>query len=428
MRTSRPARPCAVVTGMIASYPLGGVVFDYGQYLVGLEALGYDVYYLEDTGWTVFDPRTGKYGDDYDFGLDYLEQALSFMSPKLAERWAVRRMDGVLVGPAADRLPEILKEAELFLNVSGGTVLRDDYMNCGVTVLIDTDPGFNQMHNYPKQDAFAALERGDARGAAKLLADAGLQRLAEDMDGWFAASGAWRGAHSYREYDHHFTYAERMGASDCLVPTLGLDWRPTRPPVALDLWSAGGGGRHWTSVMSWRTIEESINHCGRVYGGKEREFARIEGLAARSGLDLQIAVGGVRAPRERWRALGWDVMDAVAVSTTPTAYRDYILGSRGEFAIAKNVYVDTRSGWFSCRSVCYLAAGLPVVVQDTGFSAILPTGAGLLAFNDAEEALAALRAVEADYGRHRKAARDVAYDCFRSDAVLVDILRRVGLR
>jgi glycosyltransferase involved in cell wall biosynthesis len=129
----------------------------------------------------------------------------------------------------------------------------------------------------------------------------------------------------------------------------------------------------------------------------------------------------------RWRELGWEVIDSHDVSVTPADYREFIQKSRGEISVAKNLYVDTRSGWFSCRSVCYLAAGLPVVVQDTGFSEFLPTGDGLLAFSDGAEAAQAVSDVASNYAHHQRAARDVARECFAADRVLGKLLAEVGL-
>src|SRR6476659_7292805 len=120
----------AIVTGMIATYGVGGVVWDYGQYAIGLERLGFDVYYLEDTGWQTYDPRKGMYGDDGSYGAAYLEQSLASISPTLGSRWRFRNMDGTAYGLGEEQFGEVLAAADLFLNVSGSTLLRDEYMHC----------------------------------------------------------------------------------------------------------------------------------------------------------------------------------------------------------------------------------------------------------------------------------------------------------
>ncbi|HXI71485.1 MAG TPA: glycosyltransferase family 1 protein [Verrucomicrobiae bacterium] len=383
----------AIVTGMIASYPVGGVAWDYGQYALGLERLGYEVFYLEDTGWQTYDPRKGEYGEDCSYAVEFLKTSLAKLSPTLAARWRFRNLDGKTFGLDDKTFSGVLRDADLFLNVSGGTLLRDEYMACKRKVLIDSDPGWNHFRNFPKWDA----------------------------------NPNWQGSHGYRAHDFFFTYAERIGKPDCILPDFGLAWQPTRPLVVMDQWRAEPPGEKWTTVMTWKNFQETIQHNGVTYGTKEMEFGKIEQLPSRTSAKIEIAAGGGSAPRERWRSLGWSVVESQDISRTTEDYRHYVQSSRGEFSVAKNVYVATRSGWFSCRSVCYLAAGLPVVVQDTGFSEFIPTGEGLFAFSNLEEAARGIEAVEKDYARHQRAARELSRTQFASDVVLGDLLRRIGL-
>jgi hypothetical protein len=165
-----------------------------------------------------------------------------------------------------------------------------------------------------------------------------------------------------------------------------------------------------------------------TYGAKEIEFGRVESLPRLVSVPLEIAAGGASEQvMDQWRELGWSARRAQDVSRTVGDYRNYIERSRGEFSVAKNVYVATRSGWFSCRSICYLAAGLPVVTQDTGFSDLIPCGEGLMPFTSLESAAAALRAVESDYPAHQRAARRLAESHFSSSVVLGEILNRIGV-
>jgi hypothetical protein len=383
----------AIVTGMIATYPVGGVAWDYGQYALGLEQLGFDVYYVEDTGCQTYDPTRGLYGDDCSYAVDFLRRSLASLSPTLAGRWHFRAADGTAHGLSAAEVAEVVAGAEVFLNVSGSCLLRDEYMPCPRKVLIDTDPGWNHFVNYPKWDR-----------------DPG-----------------WLGSHGYRAHDFFFTYAERIGRPGCVLPTLGLEWHPTRPPVLLHQWKPEPPGAQWTTVMTWDNFRRTIEHEGVTYATKEREFARIEALPGRVDVPLQVAVGGFEPPTDRMQALGWSVTDAVAVSRTVHDYRAYIQRSRGELSVAKNVYAATHSGWFSCRSVCYLAAGRPVVVQDTGFSEVIPTGEGLIAFRDFDGAVAGIEAVESDYARHQRAAREMASEHFEAGVVLTELLNRVEM-
>ncbi|HEX3148114.1 MAG TPA: hypothetical protein VHR66_08510 [Gemmataceae bacterium] len=388
----------AVVTGMIGSYPVGGVAWDYGQYALGLERLGFEVYYLEDTGWQTYDPIAGCYGDDCRYAVHSLENALTNLSPTLGRRWHFRNLDGRTFGMPAAAVADIVAGADLFLNVSGGTLLRDEYMSCRRKVLIDTDPGWNHFRNFPRWD-----------------------NPPDEASRKFTRQG-----HGYRAHEFFFTYAERLGRPDCLLPSLGLPWQSTRPPVVIDCWRPEPPGDSWTTVMTWKNFAETIAHEGVVYGTKEMEFDKIEELPRLSPARFEVACGG-DPPRDRWRSVGWSVVVSQAVSVTPEMYRSYIQRSRGELSVAKNVYVATGSGWFSCRTACYLAAGRPAVVQDTGFSRVIPTGRGLFAFTDAAEALSGIDAIESDYEAHQAAARELAQSHFDSNRVLGDLLSRIGL-
>jgi hypothetical protein len=383
----------AIVTGMIASYPVGGVVWDYAQYALGLERLGFEVFYLEDTGWQTYDPRKGEYGEDCSYAVKFLETSLAKLSPSLARRWRFRNMDGKTFGLDDKTFSAVLRDADLFLNVSGGTLLRDEYLACKRKVLIDSDPGWNHFRNFPKWDA----------------------------------NPNWQGSHGFRAHDFFFTYAERIGRPDCPLPEFGLRWQPTRPLVVLDCWHAVPPGEKWTTVMTWKNFQEAIQYNGATYGTKEMEFGKVEALPSRVKTKFELAAGGNSAPREHWRKLGWNVVESQDISRAADDYRDYIQCSRGEFSVAKNVYAATRCGWFSCRSVCYLAAGLPVVVQDTCFSELIPTGEGLFAFSNLDEAARGIETVEKDYSRHQRAARDIAEKYFASDVVLKNLLERTGL-
>ncbi|CAN5385938.1 hypothetical protein BH23ACT9_BH23ACT9_05340 [soil metagenome] len=395
----------AVVTGLLATFPVGGVFYDYVQYAVGLERLGFEVWYLEDTNTPLFDldDRDYDYNGRWDAAADRLRRRLAGISPTLAERWHLRGYDGTERGIPSAEMTEIVVDADVLMNVSGVGVLREEYLPNRHKVFVDTDPGWNHFMRFPLAD-----RRPDA------------------VDG------------GYRAHDHHFTYAERIGRADCAIPDLDLSWHPTRPPVVTDLWQPAPTpplDAPWTTVLSWDNVpagagggeQLSIVDSDRRYGTKEIEFIRVEDLPDRVDVTLEIAAGGAHPPVDRWRALGWSVVDSIEISRTPEAYRAYLIGSRGEFSVAKNVYVDTRSGWFSCRSLCYLAAGRPVVVQDTGFSDHIPTGEGILAFTDAAGAVTALADAERRYDDHASAAADIARTHFDAETVIGDLLDRTGV-
>lgn len=383
----------AVVTGVIGTYAVGGVAWDYGQYALALEQLGFDVWYLEDAGLATYDAEARTYTGSSDYAVRFLRGSLETLSPSLADRWHFRSLEDETHGVAAEEMAEIVAEADLFLNVSGLCLLRDEYLPSRRKVMIDTDPGWNHFDRFPRADA----------------------------------GQLWPGTSSFRAHDHFFTYAESIGHASCRLPMLGIEWQPTRPPVVLDRWHRHGDGRSWTTVMTWDNYGAPIEHDGETYGSKEREFRRIEKLPEQVVAPLEVAVGGIGAPVEEWQRAGWSVRDSTDISSTADDYREYVERSRGELSVAKNVYVATGSGWFSCRSTCYLAAGRPVVVQETGFSQRIRTGDGLLSFTSPEEAARAIAAVEDHYEHHSASARELAATEFEASAVVGDILTRIGL-
>lgn len=383
-----------VVTGLIGTYPLGGVAWDYLQFVKGFAALGCDVTYLEDTGQWAYDPSRATFSDDGASNARHLYGVMSRV-PGMAKSFAFRDARGTLYGLSEDEIGRRCRRADFFLNVSDCCWLRESYRGARVTACYDSDPLYTQ--------------------AAWLAADAGDPSSGREP-GW------------YRAYDVFFTMAENMMDPACRVPRCGLEWKTTRQPITLEDWPArcDPGHERFTTVMSWKTKPALPVLGGRVYGGKDVELLRFLDLPNRVRVRLEIALSGP-APRDAMAAAGWRIVDAGEHSTTMERYRDYIGSSRGEWSVAKEAYVASESGWFSCRSACYLAMGKPVVVEDTGFSRLYPTGEGLFAFRTIEQAAAALEAADADYSRHCEAARALAERFFRAETVLEKLLHDAGL-
>jgi hypothetical protein len=176
--------------------------------------------------------------------------------------------------------------------------------------------------------------------------------------------------------------------------------------------------------MSWKPDGGPVTMGGMVFGGKHAEFGKFINLPSRTSQQLELAIGGGLPPRDLLRRHGWHLVDAYGISSDPWKYREYIYRSKAEFSVAKQAYVETRSGWFSCRSACYLALGRPCVLQDTGWSNVYPTGQGLFAFRSLDEAVAAIDTINSDYAAHSRAARKLAEKMFDARTVLAELIAK----
>ncbi|MFI5364007.1 MAG: glycosyltransferase [Candidatus Binatia bacterium] len=386
-----------VVTGLIATYPLGGVGWDYLAYVSGLRRLGHEVFYLEDTGQWLYDPRAGSFTDDVGFNAAYLDATLARAGVDMRTRWALRAPDGTYHGTTLSQIERFCSQADLFLNVSGACWLRDAYRGARRIAYLDSDPCYSQAK-------LLAVEQGTAT---------------EDQA---YSVGLIRAHHCF------FTFAENINDPSCAIPHCGLRWLPTRQPIVLDDWPMRFAPEacDYTTVMSWKTDVTLPSLSGVTYGGKDVEFRKFIDLPRRTKVALQVALSGA-APRDELQQHGWQIIDAYEKSSTMEAYRNYLRASRGEWSIAKNAYVASRSGWFSTRSAAYLALGKPVVVQDTGFGGHYPTGDGLFAFSSLDDAVAAIDSIERDYRHHCNAARALAEREFAAETVLQRLLDDAGV-
>jgi hypothetical protein len=229
-------------------------------------------------------------------------------------------------------------------------------------------------------------------------------------------------------HDLFVSTGENLGRTECRVPTCGLNWITTPPPVVLDHWPVTAAGRKYTTVATWRNPYGTVRWGGVTYGSRVHEFRKFIELPRVVGVEFELALDIDAAEVRDLRALeanGWRLVDPRYVAGDPAAYRRYIQYSRAELCVAQNIYVGTRCGWLSERSICYLASGKPVIAQDTGFSTNYPVGEGLLAFSTLEEAAAAIESVECDYERHSAAARALAEEYFDASKVLGRLLTAI---
>jgi hypothetical protein len=373
-----------VVLGMMGRTPFAGVAWQALHYLEGFRRAGFDVLYVEDTGAWPYDPARNTVTDDPRYAVAYIRRLMEWLG--LEDRWAYVAPDGEVYG-----LRAALAGADALVNLTGATVLRDRHLEVPVRIYLETDPVAPQVE---------------------------------------VASGRPFTIDLLASHTHHFSFGENLGAPDCGVPLERFTYRPTRQPVVLEWWSCDvrSDGR-FTTVATWRQAGRDVEWQGETYfWSKDREFRKVLEVPARTSQRLELALAcDDAADLAALRLHGWDVVDALAFSTSIFPYRDYVVGSRGEFTVAKDQNVRLRSGWFSDRSACYLAAGKPVVTQDTGFGRVLPTGEGLFAFRTADEAVAALEAVAADYDRHARAAAEIAREFFAAERVVDAVATEAGL-
>jgi hypothetical protein len=301
-----------------------------------------------------------------------------------------------IAGMPADRVLDAARSAELLFNISGHCKLDAIKRGPRLRVYFDDDPGYTQF--------------------------------------WHADGHAGPGLDGH---DFYYTVGLNVGSPGCPIPTGGIPWRHTLPPVVLDDWPAappdpGGGRLRFTTVASWRGPYGPVTFDGRTYGLKAHEFRKCIDLPRRAGAaDFELALDihpGDANDVNRLRENGWRLADPKRVASTPQAFRDYVRGSSAEFSVAQGIYVDTGSGWFSDRTTRYLASARPALVQDTGFGRHLPCGEGLVPFSTVEEATAGAERIVRDYVAHCAAARAVAEKCFDAAVVLPRMLDEIGVR
>lgn len=387
-----------IVLGAMGRIPFAGMAWEVLHYLEGFRRLGHDVYYIEDTGAWPYDPESDTSTPDCSYTVRYIAQLMN--SCGMPERWAYRATepDGRIYGMSESRFSQVFEQADALFNLTASTVLRDEHLTVPVRVLLQTDPG------------------GDEILAAKS------DRRTLDM----------LAAHT-----HFFTFAENHRAADCLVPELPFNYRATRQPIVLDWYTppavpASNGMRQrplrFTTVGNWQQSEE-VEWQGEVYAwSKYPQFMKFLDVPKHIGQPIELALGSIDEEATCLLvSYGWQVVDATSFGRDILSFRDYIFGSDGEFTVAKDQYVRLRTGWFSERSASYLAAGKPVITQETGFSRIIPTGQGLFPFSTMDEIVAAFDAVQSDYARHSLAARRIAEEYFRAEAVLAKLMDDVGV-
>jgi hypothetical protein len=380
-----------VILHLAAQYPFAGVIWQLIHHLTGFSRLGLDVFYIEDSGAWAYDPVSAASVPDPSTNLELLNTALGRFG--FADRWSFYDdVRSAYIGMSRERCRQLLAEADAVINLCGATFPREEHQSARM-VYLETDPGLLHIK----------LSQRDEKSIRK-------------------AAG----------HQLFFSYGANLGNPDCLLPTGNVHWHPTRPPVLLDQWHEGVGP---ASPLAFTTVGTWTNKGGDVmigndtfYWSKHVNFCKMLDVARRAGQPIELATDLDSGPDyETARLGGFTFRPVVPMSLDLDDYRTYISSSRGEFTVAKDIYARTRSGWFSDRTACYLAAGRPVVTQRTGFEKFIPEGRGLFGFDTADEAVEALRAVNIDYPAHARAAREIAAEYFDALKLLDEIAEVIGL-
>ncbi len=391
MTPQAPSRGRIIVFGILFFYPLAGVTYQFLHYLLGLRKLGYDPYYVEDSGRWVYDPAINDMSPDASGNISKVQPILA--AHGFGDRWAFRGRypEGRCYGMTEEALMQLYREADAFLNVTGAQEIYEEHLSCPRRIYVESDPFVMQ-----------AREANGDEGTIRLLS----------------------------AHDSHFTFGENIGQPDCGIPPSRFNWLPTRQPVMMDLWEVGSAPTRapYTTITTWHNKGKDIEYQGeRYYWTKDREFEKFLDLPTRRDVGFELAVGVDDATAARLAANRWRRSSSVGVSGSIDLYRQYIAKSRGEFTVARDQYVRPNTGWFSDRTACYLAAGRPVITQETGFSKVLPTGNGLFGFRTMDDVLTAVDAIEGDYERHARGALEVARECFAAEKVVGSLMERAGL-
>jgi hypothetical protein len=376
-----------ILSATMIRYPLGGMNQWILAWLVGLKRLRHEVYLIEHFGWqdACYDVSKGIMTGDCSYGVRVVKTLLERYD--LENNWCFIDENQVHHGMSKTALAKLFESADVFIDLEWGEWQKES-AKIPVRIFFDGDPGWFQF------SLMDSIDKGEPLPT----------------------------------YDYYFTTGGLVGKPHCGIPLAGIHWRHMISPVLLEGPGRIGAdpGRAFTTVMNWQSNKE-VEYRGEKYGQKDVEFMKFIDLPRMVGQPLEVAVSGSRVPGELLLDHGWKLCNADKVAVSLDSYRQYIAASRGEFSVAKNAFVKTRSGWFGERSGYYLYGGRPAIVQDTGFSEYLPCGEGLIAFASPEEAALGIRSVCEDYELHSRAAREIAREYLDACHALDKMLKASGV-
>jgi hypothetical protein len=385
-----------VVMGFMGGMPIAGVIWQHVHYVVGLQRLGHEVYYIEDSARLPYNPETFDVSYDVAYPGKVLERLAGEFDFK--DRWAFcgryLPKENPTAGLPLKKIQQLYREADAILNICGTQEFNDDLLKSDRIIYVESDPGVEQIK----------IDKGS------------------------------KPAIDYLKRHHAlFTFGENVSAKSFPVPKHGFEWHATRQPVVSDLWKTDRTPKRaavFTSIANWSTSGlKDITWRGRKYlWSKSREFLRFIKAPKTSGETFELATNiPDDATRKKFEQNQWRLVSPTQMSVDYWLYRDYIQQSKGEYTVAKDQYVHLNTGWFSDRSACYLAAGRPVITQETGFTKNYGGDKGLLAFSSLGEIADAVKMINADYKKHSGAARQIAREVFEAEKVLKSLLDRAGI-
>ena len=384
-----------VIMGFMGSMPIAGVIWQHIHYIVGLQRLGHEVFFIEDSARLPYNPETFEVTDEFDYAAKVL--ACLARDFDFKNRWAycARYLPGnPTAGLPLKKIRQLYREADAILNVCGTQEFNNDLLVSDRILYVESDPGVEQIK----------IDKG-VKLTMKYL----------------------------RRHRALFTFGENVGTKGFPVPTHGFKWLATRQPVVTGFWQTKrcpASAAVFTSVANWSTsgLKDISWRRERYLWSKSREFLRFVSGPAKAGETFELATNIKDSKtRTKFQRNGWRLRCPLQMSVDYWLYRDYIQRSKGEFTVAKDQYVRLNTGWFSDRSACYLAAGRPVITQETGFTKNYGGKAGLLSFRSVGEIVDAVEEVNRDYAKHSRAAYDIAREFFEAEKVLKSILDRAGI-
>jgi hypothetical protein len=384
-----------VVMGFMGSMPIAGVIWQHVHYVLGLRRLGHDVFYIEDSARLPYNPETFEVTAEFEYAAQLLTRLARQFDFK--NRWAycARYLpDTPTAGMSLKKIRQLYRDADAILNVCGAQEFNDDLLVSDRILYIESDPGVEQIK-----------------------IDKAIQSTIKYL----------------RRHRALFTFGENIGTKEFPVPLHGFKWLPTRQPVVTDLWKTARSpsvAAVFTTVANWSTsgLKDITWHGKKYLWSKSREFLRFISAPQQAGETFEMAcnIDDLRT-RTKFEQHGWRLTSPLQMSVDYWLYRDYIQRSKGEFTVAKDQYVRLSTGWFSDRSACYLAAGRPVITQETGFTKNYGSKEGLLSFQTVDEIADAAKKINAEYAKHSRAARALACEVFEAEKVLASILDRAGI-